>query len=568
MITSTTSAKLVDLYRQKETEALNCLLRPCDPHFAGAPFLWLQGPDSSLRFETLNRVVKGPDNELQNTVITLDCLDFSLVSRTSYAWGSMARQLGALLKENIREHCPRANHHRDIFSNSCQNGQQKFKILEILSTCGCCLPTPRVFIVLRSAEQCAQHNSSAQQALTYLSRLSEMVGTYYADRLVCVSEVTASQSTIEHDLQGVPVKVSVVAISSWAWDLVRGIHLSGRRNTFVEPYIFFFRGLAHSTKAEILVSECPDAEYQLPWRIFVNILRNSLHIFCGDLREWRHAARQLWPVFIGPVRRGEVDQSDASKLYQYISPFIREVLHRLHLRELSTVEWNALYGQYQRTMSSINRRIRQEEERLTELEKRMETEDIDAEENLAHFGDTLGQLDEQKSQALRSLMTNSGKQAMTTRGSSREMARELELPLMAKYLLLASFICSFNPAKMDRRFFVARSNPAERKKRQTKATMKAKERTRQTLLGPKMFPANRLMAIFHSLAPQDQTTNPSDVLIQVQTLISLRFLAKVGRFDDIDNPKFKCLASLDLVKAIGCELRVDVTQYLADYYTE
>lgn len=58
----------------------------------------------------------------------------------------------------------------------------------------------------------------------------------------------------------------------------------------------------------------------------------------------------------------------------------------------------------------------------------------------------------------------------------------VELPFHSKYLLIASYLASYNPAKSDKRFFVKHHG----KQRKTKAGIAAKERAVSSqLTGPK-----------------------------------------------------------------------------------
>ena len=69
-------------------------------------------------------------------------------------------------------------------------------------------------------------------------------------------------------------------------------------------------------------------------------------------------------------------------------------------------------------------------------------------------------------------------------------------------LLIASYLASYNPPKFDIRYFSRTSD--ERKKKKGGATRKGRvDKTggmiRQQLLGPKVFPVERMLAIFYSI---------------------------------------------------------------------
>ncbi|CAK9781969.1 hypothetical protein CC85DRAFT_138693 [Cutaneotrichosporon oleaginosum] len=80
----------------------------------------------------------------------------------------------------------------------------------------------------------------------------------------------------------------------------------------------------------------------------------------------------------------------------------------------------------------------------------------------------------------------------------------LDLPLAAKYLLVAAFCASYNPATSDIRLFGRGTGPDGRRRRGGRTRRAGYGRTRvgkvpQRLLGPKPFPLDRLLAMFSSL---------------------------------------------------------------------
>ncbi|EGG03929.1 uncharacterized protein MELLADRAFT_89744 [Melampsora larici-populina 98AG31] len=111
----------------------------------------------------------------------------------------------------------------------------------------------------------------------------------------------------------------------------------------------------------------------------------------------------------------------------------------------------------------------------------------------------------------------------------------LSLPIISRYLLIASFITSYNPAKSDARLFVTFDEVGTnrgRRARQVKPKIgeAVKVRERQQLLGPKSFPLSRLMAIFNAITHQEGLNfSQVDVLQQVSSLIQSRLLNKSNK---------------------------------------
>ncbi|OQR77152.1 origin recognition complex subunit 5-like [Tropilaelaps mercedesae] len=91
----------------------------------------------------------------------------------------------------------------------------------------------------------------------------------------------------------------------------------------------------------------------------------------------------------------------------------------------------------------------------------------------------------------------------------------IELPLYSKFLLIAAYLASYNPPSTDRKFFI-KNNGRERKK----SFQTRRNKPNYHLLGPRPFPLNRLLAIFHAIVHvMDATVAPTTVLLsQVTTL--------------------------------------------------
>ncbi|KAF2346899.1 Origin recognition complex subunit 5 [Trinorchestia longiramus] len=158
------------------------------------------------------------------------------------------------------------------------------------------------------------------------------------------------------------------------------------------------------------------------------------------------------------------------------------------------------------------------------------------------------QLLEQSSNKLPSVSTISGG------------AAKVELPFYSKYLLIAAYLASYNPAKSDRRFFLKHHG----KQKKTQAMMKAKERSCSQLTGPKQFPLDRLLAIFYSISECKQAPTAA-LMMQLSTLVSLRLVVQVGADEAIDAPKFKCAVGLHFIRQIARTVDFDVVHYLYDF---
>lgn len=106
-----------------------------------------------------------------------------------------------------------------------------------------------------------------------------------------------------------------------------------------------------------------------------------------------------------------------------------------------------------------------------------------------------------------------------------------ELPYYAKWLLIAAYLSSFTPPRLDAILFMKATEQKRRKK--GGGTARGRGRPSQTrkvprhLLAPSAFTLDRLMAIFHGIIPHD-VRGTVDFPIQIATLTSLRLLVRSG----------------------------------------
>ncbi|XP_022658841.1 origin recognition complex subunit 5-like isoform X1 [Varroa destructor] len=138
----------------------------------------------------------------------------------------------------------------------------------------------------------------------------------------------------------------------------------------------------------------------------------------------------------------------------------------------------------------------------------------------------------------------------------------IELPLYSKFLLIAAYIASYNPPSTDRKFFVKNSGREKRKFSQIR-----KSKPNYHLLGPRPFPLNRLMAIFHAIVDtSDFRVEPTTILqSQVSSLVHHRLVTQTAGKDLLSAPRYKCAVDLDYVLHIANTVHFDVTQHLEDF---
>ncbi|TPX45278.1 hypothetical protein SeMB42_g04068 [Synchytrium endobioticum] len=114
-----------------------------------------------------------------------------------------------------------------------------------------------------------------------------------------------------------------------------------------------------------------------------------------------------------------------------------------------------------------------------------------------------------------------GDDQMVTR---RPSSPPINLPIYTRYLLIAAFLASYNPARFDLRFFANEREASKRRKGAGKDRSGGKLRAQ--LVGPKAFSVERQMNIFHSIIEGEMQGN-IHLQIQNTSLVTLRLLTRV-----------------------------------------
>ncbi|XP_051547134.1 origin recognition complex subunit 5 [Myxocyprinus asiaticus] len=262
-----------------------------------------------------------------------------------------------------------------------------------------------------------------------------------------------------------------------------------------EPLLFHFPDYSKAELVQILSQDHHPSYTPELYASYINILLGVFFSVCRDLRELRHLAALNFPKFCEPLEKGEATESDIHKLWRNIEPHLQRAMQTVYLREVSSIQWEQQ------------------------------------------------QMDE--------------KEATTPRGLSAHA--HIELPYYSKFLLIAAYLASYNPARTDRRFFVKSHGKLKKTN-----FLKKHEKTSNHLLGPKPFPLDRLLAIFYSVV-DSRVAPTASIFSQITSLVILQLLTLVGHDDQLDSPKYKCAVSLDFIIAISRTVSFDVVKYLYDF---
>ncbi|XP_013394402.1 origin recognition complex subunit 5 [Lingula anatina] len=296
-------------------------------------------------------------------------------------------------------------------------------------------------------------------------------------------------------------KVSVILITEIVWEKFWG------GTGMVDPFPIYFQDYTKEELLEIMALDSPEDYPVTFYKSYITLVLSVFYLACRNLAELRHLAQLNFPLYVEPIKSGDATISESRKLWKHIEPFLKKALQTVYLREVSSKQWESMQ------------------------QKLMEDEE--------------------------------GEKCMGAAGGPvpLHVARaNVELPFYSKYLLVAAYLASYNPAKSDRRFFTKNCG----KQRKSNRAVKKHERTSNQLLGPKPFPLDRLMAIFHSII-EGRVVPTANIFSQVTSLVTLQLLAQVGSSDQLEGPKYKCLVSLDFIKQVARTVQFDIVQYLYDF---
>ncbi|XP_031848421.1 origin recognition complex subunit 5 [Nomia melanderi] len=141
--------------------------------------------------------------------------------------------------------------------------------------------------------------------------------------------------------------------------------------------------------------------------------------------------------------------------------------------------------------------------------------------------------------------------------STTKLALSFELPYYAKYMLIASYLASYNPAKEDKHLFV-KQKMGKRKKAHTKPNSKKLN----VYCGPHNFPVSRMLAIFCAILDEKVDINAS-LLAQIPSMCQFGLLSFVGNYN-LDELKLKCCVSYDFILVIAKSVGFTIQNYIYD----
>lgn len=285
----------------------------------------------------------------------------------------------------------------------------------------------------------------------------------------------------------------------------------------IEPFLIRFPEYSREDTIKILQLDFKPSTLstgdELDLEFYISFLEVIYSIFCHnckDINELRYFAALLFPLYIKPIEDRLVETNEKAKLFKYAQPYFAEATEKLYLREISSAEWSR------------------------------ETKDLDTAEDT-----TLGSF-----------------------LSSKVGRAEFELPFYTRFLLIAAYLASYNPPRFDVRYFAKASEERSKKKgggtRKGARVDKLGGKMRQQLLGPKIFPVERMLAIFYSIL-DEPIEDTIDIQLQIASLTTLRLLVRSTSIDRLDGAKYKCNVNFEFIKTVAKTVRFEVDKYLYDF---
>ncbi|KAH6591213.1 hypothetical protein BASA61_005008 [Batrachochytrium salamandrivorans] len=341
--------------------------------------------------------------------------------------------------------------------------------------------TPTRFLVLDKAE--ALRGIGSPTLLAYLINLAEWSGVK-----ICVMFIS-NLFWDDFCSDAFALKPVTLHFPPYTKDKLKDL------DSFFNPHPFL--AVVHLALS-IVALDCPSSEEPEVYLAFSDTIYDVFSSSCRQLTELRHILALLFPKYIDPVIQGKVTRKQVSKLFGLAQPHIKEALHSLYLRDISSDEWQR---------------------------------------------------------------QSTGAKPPTSVGTA--IAKSYDLPYYTKFLVIASYLASFNPPRLDSRFF-SKARESKGKRVGKKGSVHNGSKLRQQLLGPKAFNVERMLAIFYSILAENVDTG-FNAHTQIATLSSLRLLVRVTSMDKIDAARYKCTASYELVSSIGQSVRFDLSQYLFDF---
>jgi hypothetical protein len=162
--------------------------------------------------------------------------------------------------------------------------------------------------------------------------------------------------------------------------------------------------------------------------------------------------------------------------------------------------------------------------------------------------------------------TDKANRLMTSNSSS---SNTRDLPLSAKYLLIAIYLATQNPIKYDRMLYDKESQgkKSRRAKIMHKRTqLESSKLEYLPLSSNKPIALNRLLAIYYALQG-DMNPLTTQLYTQLALLTSMRLIEFVGSSNEtgllnLNEPKYRCTSSSDYIRRLASSIDFKIDDLL------
>lgn len=350
--------------------------------------------------------------------------------------------------------------------------------------------------------------------------------------------------------------ICVVLVTTIVWEKFRS------KTGGYEPIILHFPQYSKSETISILERDLPEGEDTELYMRFVDLVYDVFQRNCKDLNEIRHLVALLFPLYVKPVKEGKIQRHEGLKLHRHIQAYFVEAMDKIYLREISSMEWSDRTMQAAGGGSSHSRT-----DAGDTMSSRMAIGAPGSERAM------MTAVSVQSKLSLHVSLAHKYHLCLITLMfcSTSNFVDVFDLPYFTKFILIASFLASYNPPRLDMRYFAKVSNQGGKMTKRAKVAAAKKHghdnlgsKLRQQLLGPKTFPIERMLAIFYSIL-SEEAEETVHVHTQIASLVSLRLLQRVTPMDKLDSIKCKCNVSYDTIKALAKSTKFDIDKYLYDF---
>ncbi|OBT94363.1 hypothetical protein VE01_07696 [Pseudogymnoascus verrucosus] len=152
------------------------------------------------------------------------------------------------------------------------------------------------------------------------------------------------------------------------------------------------------------------------------------------------------------------------------------------------------------------------------------------------------------------------------------------LPYTSRILLIAAYLASYTPARLDTLLFAKSSGPTKKRRKnlggnatKPRPGTAARRKLNRKLLGPQAFVMERCLAIFWALREEANgagraEAGGADVLAAVAGLASLRLLGKTSRVADPleGGCKWKVNVGWEVVRGVGRSVGIEVEEWIIE----